>query len=355
MNDIVVKIRADGSGMGAGMNQAASHVNKFASDVKRTIAGAFSGAAFVSAIRKTIADIDQMGDVAEEFNMPVEQVQALKQMATEASDSFEKLLTILTKIQDIQIDIVKGDSPTALKNRKLMEAKGYSVDQINSMSLVQFAQAIAKSVTDKAELNQLLGPRMAGKFNNYRSSLMNVDERTAAGLKNGTIQNSEMINYMNQTISEGKEIWDSLWQNIFFTMSWIVVGLRKILGYIGELIDRLPGGGDSRKAAWSLLRYASNPWALSMDMLGDKKKNETSPSIEPLVPTSEIKRGARSIYSDSLLSVGRFLGAGDQSVGIVDTLVAETKKQTEILSKIEKNTAPRDISNPRGRFKGWDL
>lgn len=342
MADIVGKIKIDGSGVATGLNQATAAVNKFGSDVKRTIAGMFTGAAFVSAIRKTVQEIDQISDVSEELDMPVEQVQALRNAAMDASDSFEKLLAILTKIQDIQIDIVRGDSANGLKSRAILQKHGVGVEQVNNMSSMQFAQMLAKQITDKAEINQLLGPKMAGKFNNYRGTINNLEQNTAEGVASGRIMGKAEIDDINNTIAEGKKIWDGLWKSIFFVLSSVVITLRNILSGLADVMGMTntvrklskwsADSGMNVGVGYALIKSIYNYFKTPTP----KKTTTTSGSPSgPLLPPDQLgATGKGGIYSDSLLSIGNFLGQGTSGMTTVATLVEETKKQTVLMQEM---------------------
>ena len=330
MQDIIGRIKIDGSGIQAGLNQAKSGIDRWAGGVKGTIATIFSSAAFVSAIRKTIAEIDQISDVSEEFDVPVEQVQALKIAATEASDSFDKLLAILTKIQDIQIDIVKGDTAGGMKNRQLLQRHGIGVNDINNMSVTEFAKVIANTINNKAELNQLLGPRMAGKFELYRGNLQNLDENVAKGVASGRINSKDTLDEFNKEIAKGKEAWGNAWN--YVTNSLFIIGniLQKLITFFSNLFENIPG----LKFKESILSYNLKQ-ARRMGLIAPAKSgDDILDKHDPLV--SDI--GNQQLHTDALLSVGNFLGQGFNKMSTVTTLVEETKKQTEILKDIAKNT-----------------
>lgn len=333
MADIIGRIKLDASGVQAGANTATSAIKKFANDVKGTIATMFGGAAFVSAIRKTIAEIDQIGDVSEEFDMPVEQVKALMIAATEASDEFEKLHAILTKIQDIQIDIVKGDTSTGLKNRALLQRHGVDSNAINNMSLTEFAKVIANNITNKTELNQLLGPRMAGKFEIYRKSLQDLDANVAKGITLGRIKTKAEIDEINKIVSEGKRMWGTLWDTIMNRLFSIGYVLSKIVEGFQLIYSKLPkpikGVVDTLIDPFGSTISSVKKFAISKGWM--KAVPGAIPSGGPLVADP----GGGPLFTDPLLSVGNFLGQGMQNITMVTSLVEETKKQTEILKQIE--------------------
>lgn len=337
MADIVGRVRIDGSGVTAGLNQAKAGVERFSSDVKRTVAGIFSGAAFVSAIRRTIQEIDQISDVSEELNMPVEQVQALKISAMEASDSFEKLHAILTKIQDIQIDIVKGESAGGLKNRAILQQHGFSASDINKMSLTQFAQVLAKNITDKGEINQILGPRMAGKFNLYRQPLMNVDDNVAKGLDKGTIHTSNTVDEMNGVISNAKTIWGDMWNEFFGNLSSVVVALKALADYVKSLLPETKQD-NTWGALFTAFMAGVNPMAFYRSQL-NQKSNKTA-STQDTGLNLPIGGGSTGIHTDPLVGVGNFLGQGQVTIqSAMNTLVSEAQKQTAYQRQIAGNTA----------------
>lgn len=345
MADIVGRVRIDGSGVATGLNQAQSALSRWGSDVKRTIAGAFGGAAFMSAVRKTIADIDQISDTSEELDMPVEQVQALKIAAMEASDSFEKLLAILTKIQDIQIDIVKGESASALKNRGILQKHGYSAEQINTMSLMQFAQVLASKITDKTEMNQLLGPRMATKFENYRGNIINMDENLKRGMSKGVIYSKSDIDNMNATVAQAKEMWNDFWSQLMYGLSAIVVTIRDFVNWLVSL-----------KPWWLSMDYFKSPTALIRQSSAiEEIQTPSTTNSKPLVNSEDI-RGSQKTFTDSLVSVGNFLGARESAFNYAATMLDETRKQTELLKSINaKISMPATEKTPNPRdYRGFD-
>jgi hypothetical protein len=336
-------IRIDSSQMQGGFNTAINYTKRFASDIRGTIAGAFGGAAFVAAVRKTIQEIDQIQDVAEELNMPVEEVQAMKFAADDASDSFEKLLTILTKIQDVQIDIVKGEG-VGEKGRNIVGRYGYSTGDINNMKPGDFARLVAKMTRE--EQQTLLGTKAAAKLQPFIPNILNAPQNAISGM-GGRVRSKEVLDEINASVTQGKQVWDSLWNGIFNNLYGIVSKLKIIL----DLIPRLEGLKENKLLKfmydWGIkqsVNFMTGEAVLDVMNIGQKKKSSTSIETPPLV--ENVGDSLKNYHSDSLLSVGNFLGQGKNNFSIGASLVNNTQRTADAVEAINKKMDTSNIKQP---------
>lgn len=330
MPDLVAKVRVDGGGVSQGLNQASTAVKKFGNEIKGTIAGAFGGAALVSVVRRTLQDIDQIQDVSEEFEMPTEQVQALENAAKRAMDSFQDLHGIMSKIKDIQFDALRGDNKKAMS---IFEQYGISRDQLNLMRNTGDVTKVIATMKD-SDINALLG-KSAGKFIKYKSTFTNLDQLTNDGLKNGSIRPTDELNQMvNDTANIQADI-GVIWRSIVYKFLQVIGIFINLFQAINAVIKSSPFLSGVFKVLF--LPITGQLAALDAIYKFTKSPKPAGPSKaigskEPLV--SNLSKG-RSSYSDSMLSVGNFLGQNASiNMDVATSILSEAKITNRKLDRL---------------------
>lgn len=333
---LVEKIRIDSGGVQQGLNEASTAVKKFGGDIKATIAGAFGGAALVAAVRQTIQEIDQIQDASEELNLPVEQVQALKMAAREAQDEFEQLYGILNKIEDVRLDVIKGSNPAL---QSLFSKHGMSQADMAQMNSIQLGSWMLKNL-NRGEMNTVLG-RSATKFAKYDYAFNDIEGLTARGRANGLIKTKEELNSVSNAYAEATEMLDK-------QLKPILTDVIRLLGYFVSLLGKIRDFGNwAFTLQWPTLK--GEHWFLKlfgMNVIGTPNKPIPASPVPKVDDSMMINSASKaSLYSDSLLSVGNFLGQTQGDMNIATNILEVNKSMNEKLNKIEENTRPLLLPN----------
>lgn len=110
-----VVLGADTATLESDLRKANARLEKFARNTGKIVAGAFVAAAagLVVAVGRAIKTADELGDVAERFGVPVEELSRLAHVAQLNDVSLEQLGTSLSRLSRGMADAAKGTGPAA--------------------------------------------------------------------------------------------------------------------------------------------------------------------------------------------------------------------------------------------------
>ena len=152
----IVKIGADATGFHRVVAGVANVTNKAFAAVGKEITNRFLGAFAAGAVidritgfvKDTVDYADNLGDLAENLGITVEEVQRLQVASSLAGVKFGKLQVILEKIIALQADAVQGDK----KAVGIFAALGLDPNKANALEIMQAAignQAVAADLFGK--------------------------------------------------------------------------------------------------------------------------------------------------------------------------------------------------------------
>jgi hypothetical protein len=132
---LLVKLGLDSSAFEMGVKRAQSVGERFGSSFKSAVTnklGAALSVAAIAAYTKHIMDVaGEIKDMGEHMNLTTDQVQRLQILANDTGISFEKLSSVLLKLEDARLKATKGDEQAA----KSLETLGISNQMLYNSEL----------------------------------------------------------------------------------------------------------------------------------------------------------------------------------------------------------------------------
>ena len=347
------KIALDGAGFFSTLNRARGSLNSFGN----VLAGAFSVGA-IAAFSKSILDLaGNLNDVSEALNLNVEFLQRFKNSAAKSGgglDDIGKFLFESQKARQSAVDNPKGKEASAFKTL------GFSQSDISKLNPQQFIEKIIKAFADGAtpqEINAVgeIGGRAAKKL--------------IGGFKEGLDMQTEIIN--ESLISQLDEIGDKFTEvgttmkSLFAPALGIVADgikyfldkLEQVQSFWGDFLGNVMAGiSDGSGKSFSQMQQeaaaARDATAKEQEerakrvsdirsaaRSAKRSEQQASPDFEPIeVKAKTAASGSGSLYSDSRLSVGGFLGQGAGSMATIAQKQLEIQTQSlNFLKSIDAN------------------
>jgi hypothetical protein len=121
---LVVSLGIDATQYNAGLKKAESATKSFAAAAGPMLAGVFSVAAVIAWTRAVVNAADEIGDLAEQFEITTDQVQALQAAAAKTGVPFEQLASAMQRVKKLQIEARAGDE----KAKGLLGAAGIGIN-----------------------------------------------------------------------------------------------------------------------------------------------------------------------------------------------------------------------------------
>ena len=312
MSDFKVqgKLGLDGAGFFSTLNKAEGAVNSFGG----MLAGAFSVGAIV-AFSKSILDLaGHLNDVSSALALNVEFLQRFVNSARQSGGDLgdvEKFLFKANESRQAAVNNPEGTQASAFKTL------GFSSDQVANATAQQFMEQIIKAFSDGAtpqEMNALteIGGKSAKKLvGGFKDGL---DQATEVMTEDLVLQLDEIGDKFTSLATTLKTVFAPA---ILYVLD-VVNGVVGSLKFAFEFYKGLFKGGslDAARAAGNaeLLRQAEQDKVAAVTTEKKRRaRHETEATGPGLVPETKDKPAKEEIakrYSDSLLSVGNFLGSG---------------------------------------------
>lgn len=146
---MLVKIGVDSSAFDAGLKRAQSVGERFGSSFKASVTtklGAAFSVAAITAYTKHMMDLaGEIKDMGEQMNLTTDEVQRLQILANDTGVSFDKLSSVLLKLEEARLKATKGDQQAA----KSLENLGVSNEMLYNAELSTLDIAIKTAKTHK--------------------------------------------------------------------------------------------------------------------------------------------------------------------------------------------------------------
>jgi hypothetical protein len=353
------QLSLDGSGWQRGLNQAGAAANHFASDqlgeLKGKIAAAFSIGAIEEISRATIEYAGKINDLSDRLGVSTDYLQQMDYLLKQNGSSAEDLAGVFERISAARADALSGKADAISNFQKL----GITQQQIASEAPEKILDAIGKQFKTLGNSPQLtaafreIGGRGAGVL--IPSFMEGLEEGRANAVAAGAVISESVIIQLDEIgdhfdqfktvlISTFAPALLTVFQFIEYLASQIRATMGAIYGFVSNLnipqllVAALKGfasGGiagavknvansDSFNAAFNAA--AQNVAAEDADY--QKNIAATNARVEEKSRARAIARQAqsinstspsgvfqkRTIASDSLTSVGNFLGAGGNAI-----------------------------------------
>lgn len=377
------EITLDGSGFQRGLNSVASSSAHF---LKNFAFGAFGVYGVEQAIHKTIESAEELINTSKNMSLTIEQLQVLRQAAKENGVEFETLTKALQGFNAVRENILNGGKGSAAQLAALGRL-GVSKEALQNQTagstfmnqISQTAQRvnpadIAKDLRDVfgrggQELFGTLGTDFGELENKMRSYGAIMDTTTAIQLKNfkdsmDLIGRIATVSIAPALVEFGRFILMSIghiqsfgqWLKVLYSSSPASKVPIRLPGeswfHANFLRKPIYSDSDTAKTWADAFQKAQNAMGdpdkiLSefdkrVKLLAAKLDNPTQASIfGGASEASKAKHNkALDVYSDSLVSVGNFLGAGKNAINNIaqqqlDVAKLQLQKLDEIKTSID--------------------
>lgn len=170
MSRIDVTVGVRNAAFRSGLEEVRASTRRFAGDIKSMFAGAFAAGAIVSGFKSVIDQGEKIGDLANRFRVPAEELQRLGMAGHVSGTSMETVARSMQRLRQSMAEAVNGGG----KAREAFESMGISMEQLQSMPTEEIYYRIADALanttneTDKITLaTSLFGSRLAGEMIPY--------------------------------------------------------------------------------------------------------------------------------------------------------------------------------------------
>ena len=333
--DLRVFAGLDGTKFTAGLTSLKQAVNSFGRQtfggIQSQIAGAFTVGALVAFSKKTIDFAGNMRDLADRLSVNVEWLQKMNNAARQAGSSAEDLANFMNEVGRSRQEAVLDPKSKAAKS---FERMGFSSGDMTGLSQQSFVEKLVKAFAggatvqmenDAAEVGGKSAKKLLATFKN--------------GIENsGPIIPEEMINQLD-------DLGDAFYILQQGLMADLAPALTSILKFVQDFVDsvKLVGailggalGGLGTEVGWEKsAQAASDAYAQEVLAREQRAKDErargqanrrTRENSPPQFDTTDAKNPAvkaAKIATDSLLSVGNFLGS---TRGNIESISKETNR-----------------------------
>lgn len=366
------EIALDGSGLQRGVNQALS-------GVKNMVAGAFTIGAITQFTRKTIEFAGHLTDLSARLAISTDYLQEMQFVMKQSGGSVDDLTAAFEKLGAARIAALGGDEKMAANFARF----GIGIDQLKTSSSQALMDSIAaqfKQLGNNDELKSAfreIGGRGAGVL--VPAFVEGLEEGRNQARQAGSVASADLI----QQLDEIGDKFDALSMVLMAQVApaiiavaeaakYLISGIQQNASFWGAATSNVNASTVAKAGMKGLL--VNNPMAAMVELLKsvDTKLGTTAEddafrgfveaaaaaaearrkrassrqgfdysNITPPTSSLAIKPERATAFSDSLLSVGNFLGSGRstlESVAHKQLRVAE--RMAESLDKLVKKDAP---------------
>ncbi len=361
-------IALDGAQFKHGLQEAGGEAAAF---IRNFALGAVGIASVEQAFSKTIDSAEELVNTSKNLDMTVEQLQLMRQAAEENGQGFDTMTKALEKFNAVRESILTGQDKSG-KQMAAMQRLGLTHDTLESQTAAQSMMGQISQTAQKSnaadiaqDLREVFGKGGDEIFGTLKTNFEELetkmksygaimDTTTAVELKTfkeemGLIsqvfaaQFSPVILMFAHLLFEANAAIGSFGASLG---TWAGVIADLILHPIdfwkkGNNIKSLLGAGETADAGNDFWKGKQDQWkAIEQHAkdIADRLNNPKPPAVIDQEENQKKKHAVKEkeIKSDSLISVGNFLGAGRSAIGDVAAQHLEvSKKQLTVLEKIE--------------------
>jgi hypothetical protein len=352
----------NGTAFHQGLNRANASVARFSSGLTSGIgarlAGLFSVGAMTMLVRNTVQWASKLNDVSTALGVNVEWLQKMQNGAKQVKgdiEDIERLISDVNKSRQEAINDPKGKSAGAFARL------GISSGDIANAPVQKFIDKLVAAFKDGSTANMQNDLREVGG-KSARTLLAAFETQFASG---APILAEDMVNELDDIGDK----FTTLGQTLMVTMAPAILAVgNAIVWFVNQMkqAGATLGGFSAGMGLKDIVNLAANPIAFLLGGKGKEaiknaqdsaveeatRQQESADNIELAAKRAKEARakrnaqspgfdvgaapgltsGKKSIYSDSLLAVGNFLGAGRGAVQSVAE--KQLQKQTQILAAI---------------------
>lgn len=383
MSKLKVDVEVNDSKVAPGLAKTKASVQKWASDLKGVVAGAFGGAAIGAAIQSTISNLEGVGDASDRMGRTVQEVQMLAQMAQLAGRELGNVEMMLNNIAEAQVDALQGNEAKMATFR----AAGFDEQSLRSTNELGVLQQMASAFQGKSMsemrgigLTDVIGKKSMGTFAAMQGDLANffttlkegsdklVDSETILNFKASSDLFSVALTNLTNTL-----------KNTFLpALTFVVNGLTNIVlafttlgksigAFLGNLMSAEGKGkgirgfyGDVKRAgsafidewnkgieeynAKNRIQAAAKDKLAAAEALSkmgpgtgpqpkpDKSSGRSAPVFNKMPVPDAMTGGVNQVQGNQFLTRGSFLGANTRLAQAINY------ESISLLKQIEKNT-----------------
>ncbi len=366
---LMAEVGLDGSGFERGLHKLG---HEGSHHLKNLVAGAFGVYSVHQAIHRTIEAAEELVTASKRLDVTVEQLQVMRQAAKESHVEFGKLAGALEKINLARAKALSGDS----KKLAAFARFGVSKEDLQSMTAANlFSGPMAGAVRSNSAQDMTAAGAAIFGMKGF-GSLIPVLKTDFQGLQEkmeslGSIMSTEAAVAIKVTAEEFGLLSNiivaqlapalalvgpallQLWgaakgyaaylvglatNNPATIKDWLVTGLAGIESFLGGNPDKNPSviastdrvlaavmnAEDDKHEEDEIQHKLQEEFAHHIAKMVDELKHPPIPTNAPFAPKVAKKERIKQMASDSLVSVGNFLGAG---AGLVNSIA---QKQLDV-------------------------
>jgi hypothetical protein len=167
MSRIDVTVGVKNAAFKSGLDEVRQSAKRFTDDIKQSFAGMFAAAAVVNGINQIITQGARIGDLAQQFRVPAEELQRLAMAGELSGTGMEVVARSMNKLRLAQADAIQGNASL----RETFDQVGISVSELSGMGAealyYRVSDAVAGATTETEKLTiagSLFGDRLAGQL-----------------------------------------------------------------------------------------------------------------------------------------------------------------------------------------------
>ncbi len=375
--DLRVFLKLDGSGFQQGLTSAKHSVKQFGEQafggLKEEIFAAFTAGAIIEMSKKTIEWAGHVQDLSDRLGVSVEYLQQMQYVAKRSGSSVDTLAGFFEKLAINRQEALAGNQDSA-KKLASFEKLGVSAQTLSSTGTQGLTDIIADAFKNGGSSEALIGAlrdvggRGAGEL--IASFTHGLAEGRQAAVDAGAVMSEDTVDALKEIDDEFEELKIQLMVNlgpaILTVVSWLknlwdvfkagaaaVQGFMEVFSFkklFSGQAEREQNMADAKKEA------ADRSDAVMQESIDDQLRNEKEArersaarharqrgDIIP-IQTYKPKEHEEKKVTDSLISVGNFLGAGRstlESIGIeTNNLLRESREYLRQIANKTANTTP---------------
>lgn len=349
-----------------------SQFEKALAQIGPKIAAAFSIAAIGAAIQKTAAYADQIEEVSQRLSISTKSLQEWGYAARQNGTDIEKLTTFIERLSDSAADLKNlpgfqrmGINPQGMTPEGLFGAVSSFTRGKGSPEITSALEEAGMSIKQIGPMLNLLQSDLGSAGKSAQEMGAVIDDVTIHQLASlndqlSIVSQVLMSNFAPALLTAGKAALAAFsvigqagsWlgaRTANISMADIKYALQSAFGQgkddqgINALYNKFVGGGEmglGEMADQAVLKESQKLDSFIASITGYKPNALSTISMRDKTPDSAVRRQAQ-IATDSLISVGNFLGASGRS-----TLESAAQRQVQLLGSINQHLAK--IANTGG-------
>lgn len=356
--DLIARIRANTSGFEGGMQRieraAEKTSKKISSEFKSKLAGAFSLAAVTAAGKSVLSFADRMDTLAQQSEIAVEDLQRLNFVAASTSITIEEIVNAFKGLAKARSDALSGEAG----NRKelFFGQIGISRDELGQLDdmmalFTRVSDAVSRMGPGSSrlalvqELFSEAGVKILPVFNAQLDEILKKFDMMGGPIGAGAVSEMASINaqfrqfgiHLNKVISPALREVTKLLAVAARETARMPMGPGYSAGGVYGQTYHLPQTKIDPNLGGSMGPYRTmTGWGIMMSLMEAQRQFRPSTLTDNRIPGS--------LQTDSLTSIGNFLGAAGPRSPQADAIVRNTGRTAMNTEELKRAVANRALA-----------